>query len=100
MSKILLLFVRLCPGILLNDWPRPMQDDRGPLPTTLIAGCVILQSCLIPAARMIDSSVDRRAAGILLISRAAATPTLRAYRSVLRTAGMMLPGRRCVPGAV
>jgi hypothetical protein len=31
---------------------------------------------LIPAARSIDSSSNWRAAGILLISRAAATPTL------------------------
>ena len=44
---------------------------------------------LIPAARTLDSSVDCRAAGISLISRAAATPTLRAYQSALRAAGIM-----------
>src|SRR6185437_12887279 len=43
---------------------------------------------LIPAARTLDSSVDCRAAGISLISRAAATPTLRAYQSALRAAGI------------
>ena len=43
---------------------------------------------LIPVARTLDSSVDCRAAGISLISRAAATPTLRAYQSALRAAGM------------
>jgi hypothetical protein len=36
---------------------------------------------LIPAGRKIDSSINGRPAGILLISRAAGTPTLRAYRS-------------------
>src|SRR6185503_21182636 len=44
---------------------------------------------LIPAARTLDSSVDCRAAGMPLISRAAATPTLRAYQSALRAAGIM-----------
>src|SRR6185437_8948732 len=45
---------------------------------------------IIPAARTLDSSVDCRAAGISLISRAAATPTLRAYQSALRAAGITL----------
>ena len=44
--------------------------------------------CLIPAARTLDSSFDCQAAGISLISRAAATPTLRAYQSALRAAGI------------
>src|SRR6185437_10391636 len=39
----------------------------------------------------LDSSVDCRAASILLISRAAATPTLHAYQSALRAAGI-IPG--------
>src|SRR6185437_4430139 len=43
---------------------------------------------VIPAARTLDSSVACRAAGISLISRAAATPTLRAYQSALRAAGI------------
>ena len=44
---------------------------------------------VIPAARGIDSSADGRSAGILLISRAAATPTLRAYQSALRAPGII-----------
>jgi DNA replication protein DnaC len=43
---------------------------------------------LIPAARSLDLFHDRRAAGILLISRAAAPPTPRAYQSALRAAGI------------
>jgi hypothetical protein len=43
---------------------------------------------LMPAVRSTDSSSNWREAGILLISRAAATPTLRAYQSTLRAAGI------------
>jgi hypothetical protein len=41
------------------------------------------QSHLIPAGRKIDSLADGRPAGILLILRAAATPTLRAYQFIV-----------------
>jgi hypothetical protein len=44
---------------------------------------------LIPAALDIDSSIKGRAAGSLLISRAAAPPTPRAYQSALRAAGII-----------
>jgi hypothetical protein len=50
--------------------------------------------CIIPAARSLDSSVGGRAAGISLISRAAATPTLRAYQSALRAAGITIKKRQ------
>jgi hypothetical protein len=42
-----------------------------------------------PARRDIDPSSDGRRAGLLLVSRAAATPTLRASRSTLRAAGII-----------
>src|ERR1700733_332105 len=47
---------------------------------------------LIPAARKSDAPIGGRAAGILLISRAAAPPTPRAYQSALWAAGMT-PGQ-------
>jgi hypothetical protein len=47
------------------------------------------QSRLIPAARKIDRLVEWRATGIVLISRAAATPTLRAYQSARWAAGII-----------
>jgi hypothetical protein len=43
---------------------------------------------IIPAARSFDSFVSRRAAGILLIWRAAAPPTPRAYQSAHGAAGI------------
>src|SRR6476469_9920942 len=43
---------------------------------------------LIPAARKIDPLIRGRAPGTVLISRAAATPTLRAYQSALWAAGI------------
>src|SRR6185437_560323 len=59
------------------------NDARPALYPCMAHGCT-----LTPAARPLDSSVDCRAAGISLISRAAATPTLRAYQSALRAAGI------------
>ena len=47
---------------------------------------------LIPAARKIDPLIGGRAAGMLLISRAAATPTLRAYQSAHWAAGIIRSG--------
>jgi hypothetical protein len=43
---------------------------------------------VIPAARKTDSLFEWRAAGIVLILRAAATPTLRAYQSAPGAAGI------------
>jgi len=62
-----------------------------PCPAYIYRHRNLIERCwarLIPAARTLDSSVDCRAAGISLISRAAATPTLRAYQSALRAAGI------------
>ena len=43
---------------------------------------------LIPAGRTFDSRLSGRPAGIILISRAAATPTLRAYQSPVEATGI------------
>ena len=46
---------------------------------------------LIPAGRTFDSRLSGRPAGIILISRAAATPTLRAYQSPVGATGITWP---------
>ncbi|HBK07540.1 MAG TPA: EmrB/QacA family drug resistance transporter [Acetobacteraceae bacterium] len=51
-------------------------------------GPALLNQQVIPAARSFDSFVSRRAAGILLIWRAAAPPTPRAYQSAHGAAGI------------
>jgi hypothetical protein len=51
-------------------------------------GVPAARSDVLPAGRKIDSSIDGRPAGIRLISRAAATPTLRAYRSSVTLTGI------------
>ncbi len=48
---------------------------------------------LVPAGREFDSWVYDRPAGILLISRAAAPPTPRAYQSAIRPPGITPAGR-------
>jgi hypothetical protein len=58
---------------------RPAPHDEGVFPA---------DRDLIPAGQKIDSLVDGRAAGISLISRAAATPTLRADQSALPPIGI------------
>src|SRR6185312_17160434 len=77
-------------GCRQSPWPPPLAWF-GNLPLTqrqMIAVAGALANLVIPAARTLGSSVDCRAAGISLISRAAATPTLRAYQSALRAAGI------------
>ncbi len=74
------------------DRPRG-EDDVGPrwfVPFKRSKGCDTTpeQKRLIPAGRMFDSSVYGRPAGILLISRAAAPPTPRAYQSAFRPTGI------------
>jgi hypothetical protein len=49
---------------------------------------IALPGLVIPADQNIDSLDDGRPAGISLISRAAATPTLRAYQSALAPIGI------------
>src|SRR6185312_4406936 len=81
-------------------WPRGAEPASAGLCFYALADGFPLQPqwnalpAVIPAARTLDSSVDCRAAGISLISRAAATPTLRAYQSALRAAGISPWARR------
>jgi hypothetical protein len=74
---------------------QPVTDDQH---SVFDRGFVASCHGLIAAARRINSSVEWRTAGILLISRAAATPTLRAYRSARWAAGIKLSPGPPMPG--
>jgi hypothetical protein len=87
------LFGRKTGGWYLIDFARSRHANPSAYQSALRAAGII------PAARKIDPLIDGRAAGILLIPRAAATPTLRAYQSALRAAGITSPGCSIVPTA-
>jgi hypothetical protein len=70
---------RPCPACDVEIRWRMQRNEQAVVPRT---------SQLTPAARKTDSLFEWRAAGILLILRAAATPTLRAYRSARWAAGI------------
>ena len=76
-SRVVALALRM--GFITGSTPSVIRRTFSPKPR------------VIPAGRTFDSRLSGRPAGMILISRAAATPTLRAYQSPVEATGIRVP---------